>query len=83
VNLNLTGKTQKTQPAKTTTPGSASPNHHAQAIESTTKKPREKREHREKKGKKKKREKKSDEMRGKEKNRGYILGGPTKKKCFF
>jgi hypothetical protein len=38
---------------------------------------------REKKGKEKKREKKSDEMRGKEKNKFHILGGPTVQKCFF
>ena len=45
---------QKTQPAKTTTSRSASPNHHAQATESTPRKPKEKREHIEKKGRERK-----------------------------
>jgi hypothetical protein len=51
----------------TTTPRLASPNHHAQATESTTRKPKEKREHREKKGKEKEEREKivANEKKGK------------------
>jgi hypothetical protein len=68
----------------TTTPRSASPNHHAQATESTTRKPREKREHRENKGKEKEeREKNVANEKKQKKKKNYIVGYGTEKEIVF